>query len=367
MLLLSVLLSQAVFATAVPCTLEQALQYPKSPCTQQLAKKIADEQDRAEFKFRMSQWKWPTGLKVYSDHGFIEAQIKGETVVRSIWIKYNDPAILWLNGKVLTDTSKSPSIARTLDKMLRPASTASLLFPEAHAENNDLVKNVVFFYSVAGDDQANRISDSNTAEAVVKSHAPMADFLPAGNPLINWFGGGPTVNCASKNTVEPSNFEVNPGTDELYIRITPKSPTEFILSGIEKGKTHLVTMTAFQLKMGDQSRTILAPKWSFAGATIAECGDVNCNVTEKSRSYQERELIFGHSPEKEKEMDAQRSKAGREEIARINQDRRDRLAAKMFGMSVMGSICDNPIARDELKKNYKVNLVPASNSAPTTR
>ena len=359
MILLSLLASQAVHAAE--CSVDRILQNPKSPCTQEYIKKISDEQDRAEFKFRLSRWKQPAQFKVYSDHGFIEAQMDGKTIARAVWLKYSSPAILWLNGKILTDRSNNPSMARTLDKMFRGTKTASLLLPEAYAqEDQDLVKNVVFFYSV--DDV---MTNSKTVEGVASSKVALTRFMPASNPILNFFGG-PTVNCASANTIEAKLVEMNPGQSEMQVLVTPKSPTEFKLTGIEKGRTHLVTLTSFTLKLGNQVKTILHPKFSLEGAMIAECVDPDCRTTTKEMPYQDRELIYGRSPEKEKQAEASRSKTEKEEAQRINQDRRDLLGTKMFGMSVMGNCCDNTVCRGELKNNYNVNLVPASTSGTTT-
>lgn len=366
MFLLSVLLSQAVHASAFPCTMEQTLQNPKSECVSQLTKKIKNEQDRSEFKFRLSQWKKPAGLNVFTDSGFIEAQMNGKPLVRALWFKYGNPAVLWYNGKVLTEASKNPSLARTLDKLFKPNAKAFRFVPEAHAEDADLVKNVMFFYSIENKERVDALTDSKPANAVVKSKKNMGDYLPYVNPFIRFFGGA-DIKCTGRNTVEPMLVELNPGESEMQVMIKQKSPTEFILSGIEKDKTHLITVTSFSMKLGEQSRQIISPTWSFDSATVAECLDVNCEKVGPAYPYLERELIFGRAPEEEKRAHEVRSKVERDEVTVANQHRRKMLAARMFGMSVMGNICEDPVARDELKANHSLNLVPAATPATTTR
>lgn len=358
MLFLSLFVSHAVHAA--DCHIDRVLQNPKSPCTKEFLKKIPDEQDRAEFKFRLNSWKRPTDLKVYGDHGFIEAQIGGESVVRAIWLKYQSPAILWLNGKILTDKSGNPSLARTLDNMFRKPATAMNFIPEAFArDNDDLVKNLVFFYSV-GD----RMNDLRTAEGVMKTKLPISRFLPPSNPLVRLFGG-PTVTCATRDTVAATLVHMNPSQgNEMEVMVAPKSATEFKLTGIEKGKTHLVTLTAFTMELEGKRKTFLHPQFSLKGAMIAECVDKECTQTTKPMPYDERELISGRSPEEEKVAEAARSNVEKQETRLINEERRARLGEKMFGMSIMGNCCANETCRHEMKNNYNVNLTPAS--APGT-
>jgi hypothetical protein len=360
MLLLPLFVSHAVHAA--DCNIDRILQNPKSPCTREFVKKIPDEQDRAEFKFRLSRWKRPANLLVYNDHGFIEAQVDGKSVARAIWLKYQNPAILWLNGKILIDKSGNPSLARALDNMFRPPATAMNFIPEAFAgENDDLVKNAVFFYSIN-----DRLTDLQTAGDVVHAKTPMGRFLPPSNPLVSLLGG-PTVTCATRDTVEAKLVHMNPAQGgEMEVLVTPLSPTEFKLTGIEKGKTHLVTLTSFTMRLDKREKTFLHPEFSLNGAMIAECMDKECKTTAKLMPYSERELIFGRSPEKEKAAEAARSPVEKREARLINEERRARLGAKMFGMSIMGNCCANETCRQEMKNNYNVNLTPASASGAAT-
>jgi hypothetical protein len=360
MLFLSLFISHAVHAA--DCNMDHLLHNPKSPCSREFLKKIADDQDRAEFKFRLSTWTWPANFKVYSDHGFIEAQVDGEPIVRAVWLKYQNPAILWLNGKILTDKSNNPSLARTLDKMFRAPATAMSFIPKAFAQaDNDLVKNVLFFYSVN-----DRLVDLQTAGGVVHTKLPISKFLPPTNPLVNLLGG-PTVKCSTQNTVEAKVVHMNPAQgNEMEVLVTPRSPTEFKLTGIEKGKTHLVTLTSFTIELEHQTKTFLHSQFSLSGAMIAECVDKDCQKTTKLMPFDERELIFGRSPEKEKAAEAARSPVERQAVRAINEERRSRLGAKMFGMSIMGNCCANETCRQEMKNNYNVNLMPASTSGTTT-
>src|SRR4051812_14014461 len=118
MFLFSLLVAHAM--ASADCTVTQVLQNPKdAACVQELIKKIPDEQDRAEFKFKLTQWKPKAGFKVYAAPGFIEAQSGGKLLFRAIWLQRLNPAILWLDGKILTDKSNNPSVARTLDNLFR--------------------------------------------------------------------------------------------------------------------------------------------------------------------------------------------------------------------------------------------------------
>ncbi|MGE3760242.1 MAG: hypothetical protein AB7H97_20925 [Pseudobdellovibrionaceae bacterium] len=347
MFLFSILLSQAVHATAVPCTLEQLLQNPKSECASQFARKIKDEKVRAEFKARLAKWSPPKGLKIYSANGFIEAQANGKTIARAAWLRSQNPAILWMNGKIITHAEDTVALAGRLHETMRA--------PAA----DDTARDLVFFYSATDADNATWILDAKTAQDTVLAKAPLDQYLPEPNPL-SWVFGGLGRKCESNNTVGEEVIQLNPGSAKMELTITPKSPTEFIISGIESRKTHYLTITALELRMDNRVKKILHPKYSFEGAVLAECVDSSCTKTVNSVSYQTRELFYGVSAEEAKKRAEQRDRKHQALLDEENQRRRDMLGSRIYGLSIMGSCCADEICREEMKKNYTLRLTPSS-------
>ncbi len=372
MILFSLLFSQSLAMASVNCTMEHVLQNPhgEAACVQQFLKEIRDDQDRAEFKYRLNQWRPRRDLKIFSEHGVIEAVSHDKTVFRAIWLKMSNPAILWLDGKILTDKTNNPSMARTIDNLFKSQRNASVMFlPEAHADDGkNLAKDALFFYSLGPGmtGQANEVvAASDPASGPGKN---LMEFLPSGNMVSRLLGARNTVKCTSNNLVQTASFTYGPGYgQDPTFKITPKSPTQFIVQGIETNKTQLVTVSAWPVQV-TYARAIdtIHPQGSALKATIADCEDKECRQVSREMPLAERNLMFRHSPEKEAEAAKSRLKSNQALYKDLSKEMRYKMVGQMFGLSIMGACCSDSLCQQQLKEKYSVNLQPAASGAESS-
>lgn len=346
MLLFSLLFAQAVSARS--CSIDQILVNPKdqAACVKHFTKQIKNEQDRAEFKYRIGRWKPNKDLHVIVGEGFVEAQIKGETKFRAIWLQMSNPAVLWIDGHILTDKSNNPSIARTIDNLFKSKPTASLDFlPKAYAQaaGKDLERELLFFYRLESGGQ------------------DLEKFLPVPHWMVRKFSDSKKeVKCKTQQATESDEFYFDGGGQTRGLTITPRSPTEFIVTGIENKKTHLIKLeTSKDKRERSPDLSPLHPALTVPSSKISLCSDDQCALTSNTMPLQERDFIFFmKSPEEAAAHSKGLSESERENFGKLNKGIRYSLASKLFSMSVLSACCGNTLCQDLLKKRFAIDVQP---------
>lgn len=359
-LLLSLLTSQAMAAT---CDAGQVLADPKSDCAKEFVNNIKDEQDRSEAKHLLTSWKMPKDVEVRIEGGLMEA-IKNEKVIfRAMWMKFEKPAILFLDGKILVDNSGNPSVGRRLDNLMRKNKSAAFsLFNEAHAQtNSDLTRNLMFFYSLGGTGFAGSALETLRED----KNNELGKHFPAQNVLVNAIFGKPQIKCAGNNLTGPTRFQWGTTGADLDVTIIPKSQNEFIIKDIGKNKYSL-------LKLGDYSapftgQPTLDPRSIGWNAKLSACADENCSSLSKEWPLKDWNLVLKQNPEQDQQGRKTRIKTNDEAFQFETAKIRKALLNHVFGLSIAGACCSDATCRQVMLDKYKIQLQPAAGESTTTQ
>jgi len=354
------LIMSAGLAAATDCSLDQILQQakPDQKCVEHYLSGIANEEDRSETKYRLTQWKPLQGLSVDSEDGLIQA-LKGQKLLfRTILLKREKPMILWMDGKILVDNSDNPSFARRLDNVLKKNKMAEWsLLPQAWAEQGQqLRRDLTLFYAM--EDFKTWGSARNL---VAKNDPALRGFLGAPSWLHRQIVGAKEIKCSDPNTVATTRF-LRDGTSGLdtELMITPRSETEFLVRGLKSKQTHLISLKDWEVSYVGHTRRTLLPHSAGIDATLSTCADTHCERITKTDKMRDWNFLLRLDPEQEQRDLKVRSKINNETFKQVNAEYQAALVGRLFGLSVMGTCCGSSECRDEMLKNYQIRLQPAA-------
>ncbi|MGE0528211.1 MAG: hypothetical protein AB7G93_01720 [Bdellovibrionales bacterium] len=331
-------------------------------CAAEFVRKIPDSQDQAEAKYLLKTFTLPKDLSVVAGPDMIQAVLGQKVLVQAVWLKRNNPAVLWLDGKILVDNSGNPSLGRRIDNLLRKRRSASFdisPFPRAFAESGSLARKILYLYSL---DQEQKAQSAANLVATDSARA-VADFLPAYGGFFYY----KEIVCKAGGVISPQPFDDGGkyGT-HLLLNIEPLSPTDFIVTGLKKNQTHLIRLDRKMSLPMEPAEVILDPRHNFGTATLAACRDPRCNSTDKPESLADWNLTLGRNPAEQKKAFASAPIRERE-YAATDQEVQKQLMGRLFGMSVMGGCCEDPECRKLLEEKYSLKLVPAEKQPATGR
>jgi hypothetical protein len=364
MLMLLLSLATYAFAANDSCSLSEVLKSarPEKKCVEAFLAKIPNAEDRSEVKYRLSQWEPIKDLKVISSDGMIEAFIGEKFYMRTILLQKQKPMLIYMDGKILVDNSDNPSFARRLENAMKQNNSAATHFflPEAQAQTiskANLQQTLTLLYSL---DEVASLSDVNT---IVKDSEKIQAFLPARHWLAKKLVGVAQVRCTSTDLVEGTEFrqrESSYGTDPV-LKVTPKSQTEFIVTGIQRGKIHLIRMSSWDAT-GPNGRLqpTLALKSAGHQATLSTCSDAECKTLEDTSLLENWNPISSKSPREKSRV----TENNRQTMIHLNSKFREELIGKLFGLSVMGSCCTSPKCRESMLQRFNVQLHPTAPGQP---
>jgi hypothetical protein len=359
MLLLSLVLS--AHAKTDNCSLTEILKAakPDQKCVENYLAKIPNEEDRGEAKFRLQEWKPIKDLEVRAEGGAIEAYSGGKVIMRSIILKMQKPMIIWMDGKILVDNSDNPSFARRLANAMKTPKSAflDLVVPDAYAEDPQVGRAILMYYTVSGDGWG--------GASVAVHDADFNRFLPPNNWLTRLMPAR-EIKCAAKDLVGPAEFMA----DDTYgvntrLMVTPQSTTEFLIKGLKRGVTHRVRLNSEVSDYRGNLYRALDARKAGQGMVIETCADEACAQVTKTEKLEDWNLILRLSPEQEAAKAPKRLKTNAQTFREMNDEFRQKLANRLFGLSVMGDCCSSDRCRDEMLERHNIKLQP-NGSSPTT-
>lgn len=347
-------------AQASTCDLTAILRSPKpdGKCVEAYLSKIENQEDRAEVKFRLQQWRPMPNLGVTADGGAFEAYDGDKPIFKAIILKTQKPMLIWLDGKIIVDNSENPSIVRRLQNAMKfPKKSAAfdLVVPRAYADQIQVRESLLMMYSV---DQGNAW---HSASAIV-SRDEFGNFLPGNSWISRNLMKTRQIRCSSKGLVEGGDFLYdNTSGVNTQLNITPQSTHEFLIKGLKRGVTHRIRLASNERP---PNRYVGLPT-AGENMTIETCEDAACTKTSASDKLEDWNLILRNDPAEEAKR-AQRARGLNAEVLRdLNQDFRKSLAQRLFALSVMGSCCESDLCRDQITKRWNIQL-QAPGSSPTT-
>jgi|GEM_PF-5492977 len=366
MLMLLFAFVTSVLAKTDDCSLSQILtaDKPHKKCVEAYLAKIPNQEDRTEAKFRLQQWKPIKDLQVDSADGRIEAFIGEKFLMRTILLQRQKPMLIYMDGKILADNSDNPSFARRLDNAMKKNKSAALDFilPQAHAEPSmgETQTTLTLLYAL---DEPNAWG---TAQNVVTLSNKLETFLPASGWLTRQLLGSSKVRCARGNLVETTQFRQRNSYSDIDTRlqITPKSSTEFIVTGLKHGQSHLIKLSSWEARLSGraQNQMFLNLKSAATNATISTCADVTCETVTKVDPFDQWNYIMRKSPEEDQKLRKKNLKSNTQTLEELNKEYREELVGKLFGMSVMGACCTSQTCREVMSERFNIDLQP---NAPT--
>ncbi len=359
--MLTLLLSLVMNAQAAPCDLTTILRSakPDQKCVSAYLSKIKNEEDRSEMKFRLKEWKPIKDLQVAVDDGVIEAQDGEGLILRAVILKYRKPMLIWMDGRILADSSDNPSFARRLQNALkarqRTSAALDLVLPSAYAQSPETQTTLLMAFAL------DRPEAFGGAEKAI-ARDDFGQFLPNRSPLSkNWLWSE-KMTCTSENTVAGGEFTFDIfNNDAAYTKldISPQSPTEFLIQGLKPNTTHRIRINSEDQVEGKTSLRRLSPRTAGTDMMIETCEDKTCAKISKSEKIEGWSLVQRKSPEEKGEESPL--------INAMNQTFRTRLGERLFALSVLGECCRTPLCRTELKNRWNIQLQPAGSSPTTSR
>ena len=358
--MLMLLFSLVVSASAKTdlCSLDQILKAtkPKKECIEAYLAKIPNDEDRREAKFRLSQWKPIKDLQVRSGEGMIEAVVGEKLLMRTILLQQQKPMLIYMDGKILVDASDNPSFARRLDNAMKKGTSAAFSFfiRSAHAVSPDFLntrQTLTLLYAL---DEPDTWGD---AARMVGNSREIGNFVPARGWLFNQLVGAEQIRCTANNLVEPTTFRQKNSTsdNDTVLKIIPKSPTEFIISGLKRGKFHLVSLSSGEVQSEDgRKRPTLALGSARTNATISLCVNSDCSQIEMTDTLKKWNFPLRRGPGEQ----APSSAMNRVTLDQLNEAYQEEFVGKLFGLSVMGSCCSTTYCRDLMLGRFNVRLSP---------
>lgn len=365
------LVTSVALAKEPACTLDYALENPSAhkACAESLAKAATDEQDRSEMKYLFQRWKPIKGLHVFANDPYIAAEVDGHVLFRAVWLSYRNPAILWLDGQILTDNSNGPSIFRTVEKLLKKTQVAEIsLFDEAHAVDGpktEFVKDVLS-------------AQSSVLASLRRVQTDADDSLGEILPGYNWISKMVTahvstnigkklathVDCDGNKLKGPFSFgDRNNGYEDQQPKtITPLSPIKFKITNLRKNSTHLINIWHPQYDARNTVKQLA--EMSSTYATVSECEDPACEKLGVPEKMNEWNVHLGMGPQEAKW--AQRTgKAVEDHTSEESKNARYDLGKMLFGLSVAGDCCADEPCRKLVLKKYGIHLQQPTKPATT--
>lgn len=357
------LLTQVALAKAPTCTLNLALQNPKAnkSCVDILLKETANEQDRADLKFLFNSWKPVPGLRLHQNGPYMAAEIDGKVIYRALWLSWENPAMLWVNGKILTDNSNNPSVFRRVANMFKPEKFAGLFLNQAHAQtiSHKVHGEVIAAQSTVLASRTRMQLDHN------KEYAP---YFPGTDPLLRLMPTSWAKTAECSGTVMNGTFELNErreyGVSPQY-KITQLEPHKFFVKGIlDENSRHVITINfpAFDARVSVKQLA----HWTGETALIAACLDENCKNTDRLEKLSDWNLELRMTPDQEH----WEKRTGREfdvdSKGEENVKLRSQLGGLLFTLAVAGDCCTDKVCRDLILKRYNVKLKSVSPTGATT-
>lgn len=356
MLLISLVVSAAAKTDA--CSISQILNAakPDKKCIEAYLAKIPNEEDRLEAKFRLAQWKPIKDLHVRSGEGMIEAVVGEKLLMRTILLQQQKPMLIYMDGKILVDASDNPSFARRLDNAMKKGTSAAadFILPRAHAASPPLAttqQTLTLLYAL---DEPGSWGD---ATRVVGNSRQIENFIPARSWLLNRLAGAQQIRCATNEVVEPTTFRPRESTSDAdtILNITPKSATEFIVTGLKRRKTHLIKLSTWEAHgQNGRKHPTLALRSASVNATLSVCADADCKEIEKTDALEKWNFPLRRGPDDP----APSLSVNRGIMEQVNTAYREELIGRLFGLSVMGTCCKTTQCRNLMLERFNVRLSP---------
>jgi hypothetical protein len=289
------------------CNLEKIFTGPSSQttCEAKLIERIPNEQDKIEARRILKPGRLPEDMTVTMNGAYFRAEANGKVLVESIWISVKNPAILWYNGEFLTSQSNDTSVARIVDNLLRKRTakvsrwskffqSAAYATDPAQTTGRDAlvlytIGNLPLTQSFSG--ASDKVS-AGKALSAISPFGPLPMPSPWGEHNVNKFQceddkiktaifDKRTPSVADQNAVlfnmNSADIRVSDFIKDKLIAssvpkayaqmiIEPKSPTEFIVTGLADHQKLLFSYT----------NGVVSTSARVAKVSIATCDSADC-------------------------------------------------------------------------------------------
>lgn len=265
-MLFVVILTTANFAFAAKPVCSWASEIYKDKvsevCRKEFLKKLDNEQDKIYAERLFKEWAPMAGYEVVVEPDFIQVQGK-EEFLQIQWLS-RKPAIAYINGEIVIDDSKDPSIYRQIERMIDKSefgATSSarlerirwfLFGGEANAASKRVspATDAAFLYTVdgrsgtaldiLGRDEDSAVFDGKLKEGKVLPKTSGLLTSNAPNALLKFFGASEKLRCDSEKKMLAGPTKQT--LDGQPITITALDRSTFLVQDYPKGKTSVVKM-----------------------------------------------------------------------------------------------------------------------------